>query len=104
MSIIKKTLFLIKITHSRSPDSPPCLKLISKSFGNIDKIKMEYLRLNLPVTFNDEFLTRYLFLNCYFSPLIKISIRSIINERRMNALNIYKSQLEEEAESKEFID
>ncbi len=41
-----------------SPDAPPCLKLISKSFGNVDKIKMEYLRLNLPVTFHDEFLTK----------------------------------------------
>jgi hypothetical protein len=63
-------------------DSTPCVKLISKSFGS-GKTKMEYLRLSLPVQFQDELVSR-----------------SIVREKRLNALNMYKSQLEEEAESK----
>ena len=62
---------------------------------------MEYLRLNLPVTFNDEFLTKYnLKINSVSLISLFASLRSVINERRMNALNIYKNQLEEESYSK----
>ena len=31
-----------------------CIKLVSRIFGT-NKTKMEFLRLNLPVTFHDEF-------------------------------------------------
>ena len=93
--------FFFKLILNFSQDSPPCLKLISKSFGNVDKIILEYLRLNLPVTFNDEFLTKYnLKINSVSLISLFASLRSVINERRMNALNIYKNQLEEESYSK----
>lgn len=71
----------LEIIPSSSQDSSPCFKIVSKTFG-AEKTRMEYLRLSLPVTFNDEYTPRVL-----------------TREKRMNALSIYKSQLEEEAES-----
>ena len=44
---------MIQFDIYSSQDSTPCIKLISKSFGT-EKTKMEYLRLNLPVTFHEE--------------------------------------------------
>lgn len=67
-----------------SQDTPPCIKIISKTFGTTDKTSIEYLRLSLPVTFHDEYLSK-----------------STIMERRMNALNVYRSQIEEEAENQQ---
>lgn len=64
-------------------DNTPCMKLTSKSFGS-GKTKMEYLRLSLPVCFNEEFVSR-----------------STVKEKRMNALALYKSQLEEEADNQQ---
>lgn len=72
----------LEIIKNLSNDSLPCIKLISKSFGT-EKTKMEYMRLSLPVTFHDEFLSR-----------------STVKEKRMQALHMYKSQNEEETDSK----
>ena len=74
----------LEITTTNN-DNTPCMKLISKSFGS-GKTKMEYLRLSLPVTFHDEFVSR-----------------SVVREKRMNALAIYKTQLEEEVENSKFL-
>jgi len=67
-----------------SQDSSPCFKVVSKIFGT-GKIKMEYMRLSLPVAFHYE-----------YTP------KSITREKRMTALSLYRSQIEEEAESKYF--
>ncbi len=63
-------------------DSTPCIKLSSKTFG-AEATKMEYLRLSLPVTFHDEFVTKMM-----------------IKEKRLDARAAYKQQMEEEAQSK----
>lgn len=38
-------------------DSTPCIKVASKTFG-AEATKMEYIRLCLPITFHDEFITK----------------------------------------------
>lgn len=37
----------------------PCLKVLSKTFGTLEKVHLEYLRLGLPVICKDEFGVRY---------------------------------------------
>lgn len=37
----------------------PCLKVLSKTFGTLEKVHLEYLRLGLPVICKDEFVVRY---------------------------------------------
>lgn len=36
----------------------PCLKVLSKTFGTLEKVRLEYLRLGLPVICKDEFVLR----------------------------------------------
>ncbi|KAK3736855.1 hypothetical protein RRG08_000604 [Elysia crispata] len=42
---------------SGGPNSSPCLKITSKTFGTLEKVHLEYLRLSLPVTCKDEFVS-----------------------------------------------
>ena len=38
-------------------DSPPCLKISHKEFETMEKANWEFLRLSLPVTFHDSFIS-----------------------------------------------
>ena len=40
--------------------SPPCIKINSKTYGSLEKVCLEFVRLSLPVKFQDHFIpTRY---------------------------------------------
>ncbi|KAK0046902.1 ryanodine receptor 44F, partial [Biomphalaria pfeifferi] len=43
---------------SGGPNVSPCLKVSSKTFGTLEKVCLEYLRLSLPVTCKEEFVSR----------------------------------------------
>ncbi|KAJ8309071.1 hypothetical protein KUTeg_013945 [Tegillarca granosa] len=60
----------------------PCLKVYSKSFGTLEKVRLEYLRLSLPVRCKDEFYPR----------------GSSAFERRMNLENIRRHEMDIEEE------
>ena len=36
----------------------PCLKVTSKTFGTLEEVRLEYLRLSLPIKCKDEFVSR----------------------------------------------
>lgn len=38
-------------------DSPPCMKISHKEFETMEKANWEFLRLSLPVTFHDSFIS-----------------------------------------------
>jgi len=38
-------------------DSPPCMKISHKEFETMEKANWEFLRLSLPVTFQDSFIS-----------------------------------------------
>ncbi|XP_055878934.1 ryanodine receptor 2-like isoform X5 [Biomphalaria glabrata] len=42
---------------SGGPNVSPCLKVSSKTFGTLEKVRLEYLRLSLPVTCKEEFVS-----------------------------------------------
>ena len=41
------------------PNASPVLKVSSKTFGTLEKVHLDYLRLSLPVTCKDQFVTRF---------------------------------------------
>ncbi|XP_048731868.2 ryanodine receptor-like isoform X6 [Ostrea edulis] len=64
----------------------PCLKVLSKTFGTLEKVCLEYLRLGLPVICKDEFVTRS-------------STYPTAFERRMNLENIRRHEMDIQEES-----
>jgi ryanodine receptor 2 len=58
--------------------SPPCLKIHSKTFGTLERVCLEYLRLTLPVRFQEQFV----------APREK----QLTLERRINADNLQQQQ------------
>ncbi|XP_071161899.1 ryanodine receptor-like [Mytilus edulis] len=65
----------------------PCLKVLSKTFGTLEKVHLEYLRLSLPVQCKDEFLHRDRHVGFPTS-----------FERRMNLENIRRHEMDIEEE------
>ncbi|CAH1792824.1 unnamed protein product, partial [Owenia fusiformis] len=63
--------------------SPPCLKVNSKNFGTLEKVRLEFLRLSMPVICQDQ-----------FTHIKKGSAADV--ERRLNLENIHRRQEEEE--------
>ncbi|XP_053408017.1 ryanodine receptor-like isoform X6 [Mercenaria mercenaria] len=63
----------------------PCLKVTSKTFGTLDDVKLEYLRLSLPVKCKDEFVPRHMSAH-------------MAMERRMNLENIRRHAMDIEEE------
>ncbi|KAL4238125.1 Ryanodine receptor 2 [Mactra antiquata] len=63
----------------------PCLKVTSKTFGTLEDVKLEYLRLSLPVKCKDEFVTRTM-------------SSHMAMERRMNLENIRRHTMDIEEE------
>ncbi|BFZ07812.1 hypothetical protein BsWGS_10847 [Bradybaena similaris] len=39
------------------PNASPCLKVSSKTFGTLEKVRLEFLRLSLPVTCKEDYVT-----------------------------------------------
>jgi ryanodine receptor 2 len=68
----------VHFNASSGQSSNPTIKVISKIYGN-SFTRMEYLRLSLPITFNSEFVSK-----------------SVLRDKRNQALSMYKSQIEEE--------
>jgi len=57
--------------------SPPTIKLNSKTYGTLERVMLEYVRLSMPVRFNTQFV----------SPRDKMTY-----EQRMNVENVHKSE------------
>ena len=36
--------------------SPPCIKINSKTYGTLEKVLLEYVKLSMPVRFNTQFI------------------------------------------------
>ncbi|XP_069116591.1 ryanodine receptor-like isoform X2 [Argopecten irradians] len=66
----------------------PCLKVLSKTFGGLEKVHLEYLRLSLPVKCHNEFIPRDQRSSGYPSSY----------ERRMNLENIRHHEMDIEEE------
>ncbi|XP_013392082.1 ryanodine receptor [Lingula anatina] len=50
-----------RIGVSRMPggsNTPPCLKVVSKNYGTLEKVQLEFIKLNLPIKCHDEFRPR----------------------------------------------
>ncbi|XP_052768471.1 ryanodine receptor 2-like isoform X9 [Mya arenaria] len=65
----------------------PCLKVTSKTFGSLDEVKLEYLRLSLPVRCKNTFI-----------PSREKASQQMALERRMNLENIRRRELDIEEE------
>ncbi|KAK3094056.1 hypothetical protein FSP39_023525 [Pinctada imbricata] len=63
----------------------PCLKVLSKTFGTLEQVHLEYLRLSLPVKCKEEFIS-------------KSSTLPSAYERRMNLENIRRHEMDIEEE------
>ncbi|ESO90186.1 hypothetical protein LOTGIDRAFT_123762 [Lottia gigantea] len=61
----------------------PCLKVQSKTFGTLEKVKLEFFRLSLPVRCRDEFLSILYLQSRYFS--IHLSFNRVFGENDKSA-------------------
>ncbi|XP_050406916.2 ryanodine receptor [Patella vulgata] len=66
----------------------PCLKVQSKTFGTLEKVRLEYFRLSLPVKCRDEFLS-----------LRDRSLAQAVLEKRMNLENLRNRDTDIEEEN-----
>ncbi|KAL3874970.1 hypothetical protein ACJMK2_037916, partial [Sinanodonta woodiana] len=69
-----------------STNAAPCLKVTSKTYGNVDDVRLEYLRLSLPIKCMQEFIPRE-----------RVSGTTSL-EKRMNMENIRRREMDIEEE------